>query len=338
MVKISRRKLLGKTGASMIAAAGIAGCLGGGGDVTEELTVAYVPIFPNMQHYVMDEQGLYKEMSPTVSIERFSDGPSVVTAVASGDVDAALFGISPSMVLVDRGTDASVLAANSRNGFKVMATEEVADQYEQTGGFAQFEADKGRQVRFGIPPEGSVPEVVLRYWIEEDLQLGNRESAINTSTIPPARATQTIQSGDIDATMIQEPFATIIGEEDGVREIEWSGNILEGHPVTVLFARQDVIDEPDIAEPLVEKHIEATESITESPDQAAANAAEVIGEGVSEQRAREALESRASDFLSDPHTIAEQTEPMADLVADAGNTEEVVDTDELFNFDVYDAV
>ena len=135
MVHISRRRLL-QMGATTIATAGIAGCLGQGGASLGSVTVAYVPIYPNMQHYVMEQEGYYEDVPVDVTIERFSSGPSVVKAFASGDIDVALFGITPAMVLVDKGTDAGVLAANSRNGFKIMGTTELADLYEQEIGRA----------------------------------------------------------------------------------------------------------------------------------------------------------------------------------------------------------
>jgi len=306
----------------------------------ESLTVAYVPIYPNMQHYVMDQQDYYDELPVEVSVERFSSGPNVVKAFASGDVDVALFGITPAMVLIDKGTAAGVLAANSRNGFKIMATTDVADRFEGDGGaaFDSFERDTGRKLRFGAPPDGSVPDVVLRYWIEQDLGLREMESVIAKSTVPPAKAVQTVQSGDIDATIIQEPFATIIGQNDGFSEVAWSGDILENHPVTVLFANQRVIDAPEVAQSLVDQHVRATEFIADSPEAAAVDAASVIGSGVSEELASQAMGSRASEFVSDPHSITDQTSTMAEFVAGVGNIEEPVPTADLFAFEAYDTI
>ena len=180
----SRRDLLRGLGAGAIAAPTVAGCLGQGSSSLESITVAYVPIYPNMQHYVMEQQGYYDELPIEVSVERFSSGPNVVKAFASGDVDVALFGITPAMVLVEKGTAAGVLAANSRNGFKIMASTEVVDRFKQDGGaaFDSFERDTGRKLRFGAPPDGSVPDILARYWIEQDLGLGAMESVIAKST------------------------------------------------------------------------------------------------------------------------------------------------------------
>ena len=340
MVQISRRRLLQKAGATTIAATGIAGCLGQRGASLDSVTVAYVPIYPNMQHYVMEQEGYYEDVPADVTIERFSSGPSVVKAFASGDVDVALFGVTPAMVLVDKGTNAGILAANSRNGFKIMGMTELADLYEQEGAatFERFEEEHGRKVRFGAPPDGSVPDIVLRYWIQEDLDIGEMDSTINKSKVPPAKAVQTIQSGDIDATIIQEPFATIISQADGFEELAWSGNILDNHPVTVLFANQRVLDDDEVAQSLVEQHVEATEFTGNSPDAAASHAASVIGSGVSEDLATAAMDSKASEFISDPHAITDQAATMGEFVANVGNIEEPVATEDLFAFDPYDAI
>ncbi|ELY96312.1 ABC transporter substrate-binding protein [Natrialba taiwanensis] len=304
------------------------------------MTLAYVPIYPNMQHYVMEQEEYYENVPVDVTIERFSSGPNVVKAFASGDVDAALFGITPAMVLVDKGTDAGILAANSKNGFKIMGTTELVDLYDQEGTdtFERFKQENGRKIRFGAPPDGSVPDIVLRYWIQEDLDVGDVAAAINKSKVPPAKAVQTIQSGDIDATIIQEPFATIIGQDDDFGELVWSGNILENHPVTVLFANQQVIDDSDVSQSLIEQHMVATEFTANSPDAAAADAASVIGSGVSEDLATAAMDSQASDFISDPHAITDQTETMGEFVANVGNIEEPIATENLFAFDPYDAI
>ncbi|EMA69224.1 nitrate/sulfonate/bicarbonate ABC transporter periplasmic protein [Halorubrum kocurii JCM 14978] len=288
----------------------------------------------------MEQEGYYEDVPTDVTIERFSSGPSVVKAFASGDVDVALFGITPAMVLVDKGTNAGILAANSRNGFKIMGTTELADLYEQEGAatFECFEEEQGRKVRFGAPPDGSVPDIVLRYWIQEDLDVGEMDSTINKSKVPPAKAVQTIQSGDIDATIIQEPFATIISQADGFGELAWSGNILDNHPVAVLFANQRVLDDGEVAQSLVEQHVAATEFTGNSPDAAASHAASVIGSGVSEDLATAAVDSKASEFISDPHAITDQAATMGEFVANVGNIEEPVATEDLFAFDPYDAI
>ncbi|EMA41941.1 nitrate/sulfonate/bicarbonate ABC transporter periplasmic protein [Halococcus hamelinensis 100A6] len=291
-----------------------------------------------MQHFVMQEEGYYDELPNDVNVRQFSDGPSVVKAFASGDVDVAMFGISPTMVLTDRGVNANVLVPNSRNGFRVMATEAFASSYANDGAdaFAAFREQNGRQVRFGVPPDGSVPDVITRYWIQEDLGLGDLGSVVEKVQIPPARAPQAIQSGDIDATMIQEPFATVIANESGFEEAAWSGDIFPGHPVTVMFVSDRVSS--GTARSLVTQHIRATEFARNQPQAAADDAAAVIGSGVSSDLARRAIDSQASDFLSDPNEVTDQAATMAEFVSEVGNTDSVVSPSRLFDTSIYESV
>jgi len=340
MSQISRRRLLQNAGATTVAAMGIAGCLGQGGGSLDSITVAYVPIYPNMQHFVMQEERYYHELSVDVTIERFSNGPSLVKAFASGDIDVAVGGITPAMVLVDKGTTARVLTANGRNAFKAMATADIAELYEQAGAdaFGQFEAERGRKMRFGAPPDGSVPDIVLRYWIERDLDVGDFESVVAKSKINPGKSVQTIQSGDIDATMIMEPFATIIGQDESMAELEWSGDIFSGHPMTGMFVNQRVREATDVARSLVDAHVQATQFVESNPTTAAAHAASVIGSGVSVELAEAAIQSPAADFVSDPREIVDQTETMSEYVAEVGNIGEPVATEDLFAFGPYDSI
>lgn len=353
MREYTRRQILASSGVAAGGVVGLSGCISGGNPGSSDaegtsttatasrmgqLTVAYVPIYPNMQHYIMQEEGYYESLSTEVTVERFSNGPSVVKAFASDEVDIALFGVTPAMVLVNKGKAASVLAANSRNGFRVMSTSAFADLYKnkQADAFSVFENQHGRKVKFGVPPDGSVPDVILRYWIEQDLDLGEMESVIDKVKVSPAKAPQTIRAGEIDATMIQEPFATVIASEQGFGEVAWSGDILPGHPVTVTFVQNSVSE--NVAEQFVEQHTKATQFVRENPKKAAEDAAAVIGSGVSTDLARQAIDSQASDFLTDPHEVREQAATMAEFVKEVGNTDSVVSPDQLFDFGVYDAV
>jgi len=325
------------------AVAGLSGCLDTfGGNTPDEITLAYVPIYPNMQHFVMEDAGYYDEIPVPVNVERFESRPAVVQAFAGDEVDAAIFGVTPSMVLADQGKEAHVLAANSRNGFKVVGTQRLAGLYDDHGAdaFSAFEDGAGRQPRIGAPPNGSVPDVVLRFWIEEVLGFDNLLEPIEKSQLPPARVPQAIEGGDIDGAIIQEPFATIITERDGFAELEWSGKILPDHPVTVAFVHDRVIDgAPEVARSLVEQHARATNLANEESDVAADHAAEVIGKGVGADLAEAAMESAASDFVSDPELVADGVDRMAEYVESLGNTDEVVGADEIIDRSVYaDAV
>ncbi|ESS12402.1 MAG: hypothetical protein A07HR60_00498, partial [uncultured archaeon A07HR60] len=57
----SRRRFLQATGTAATITA--AGCLGGGGGTgSESLSVAWMPIYPDMQYFVMQEEGYFDEV------------------------------------------------------------------------------------------------------------------------------------------------------------------------------------------------------------------------------------------------------------------------------------
>jgi hypothetical protein len=49
------------------------------------------------------------------------------------------------------------------------------------------------------------------------------------------------------------------------------------------------------------------------------------------------MDSKASEFISDPHAITDQAATMGEFVTNVGNIEEPVATEDLFAFEPYDA-
>ncbi|WP_423743709.1 CmpA/NrtA family ABC transporter substrate-binding protein (plasmid) [Haladaptatus sp. SPP-AMP-3] len=333
MDTISRRGLLAATGAGM---AGLAGCTLGGSGKTESLHIGWVPIYSNIQHFVMSERGYYDELDVKLSTTKFSSGPAAVKAFAAGDIDVGFFGITPAMVLTDKGVDADVLVANSRNGFKMVATDDFADRYDEEGNgtFRSYRDDHGSKPVWGTAPDGSVPDILTRYWLEEHLEAGETANVINKPKVPPAKAPQAAQSGDIVGTTVQEPYATLVEQLDGYRKIEWSGTVLPDHPVTVSFVSNTISD--SLKRKFVERHVRATNAVHDDPMAAAANAATVLD--LDDDLAERAMRSPASDFLSNPNEIASQSETMSKFVAEVGNIGGEMSADELFDVSVYEDV
>ncbi|MFC3477730.1 ABC transporter substrate-binding protein [Halobacterium litoreum] len=335
MVDLSRRGTIAAVGTGMASLAGCTGVLGSGGG-TNSLHVGWVPILPNVQHFVMSERGYYDELDASLSTTEFSSGPAAVKAFAAGDLDVGFFGVTPAMVLTDKGVGADVLAANSRNGFEMVASTAFADRYDDEGAdaFAAHADATGSKPTWGTAPDGSVPDTLTRYWLERHLDAGDTEDVIAKPKLPPANAPQAAGGGDVTGTTVQEPYATLVADLDGYRRIEWSGNVLPDHPVTVAFVADGVPD--DLRRGFVEQHVRATEAVRDDPAAAASDAAAVLD--IDAALAERAVRSRAADFLSNPRDIAEQAEAMSTFVADVGNIGAPMDADELFDFAVYDDV
>ncbi|MFA1611357.1 ABC transporter substrate-binding protein [Halobellus rubicundus] len=349
---ISRRRLLKSTaGVSAAGLAGIAGCTGGGsgsggsGGGLDEIRVAYMPIYPDMQYFVMDQEGYFDELSATVEGEVFSDGPSIVQASATGDFDVMMFGIVPAMIVMDKGIPSKITAANIQNAMQILAHDDFAAIWEEADSgadaFARFEEERGRKFKFGTFPPGSVPDILLRYWLAEIVGV-DPENDVNITALGGAGPVrQALLAGEIDGTSIMEPVPTIAEMNDApYQSIAWAGDFMPGQPAAVTLMHDRLReDNPEQAAAFVEQHQRATTFATENPDQAAQHASTVIGESsLPVETARRAMDSPASDFITDPHKIADGAQVFSEYAAQLGKTSEALSNDAMFDFGVYDSL
>ena len=107
----------------------------------------------------------------------------------------------------------------------------------------------------------------------------------------------------LPGTTVQGPYATLVGELSGYREVEWSGDVLPDHPVTVAFVSNGVSDSSKRR--FVEQHVRVTGAVHDDPMPAAADAATVLD--LDTDLAERAMRSKASDFLQNPHEITSQS-------------------------------
>ncbi|WP_327052361.1 ABC transporter substrate-binding protein [Halomicrococcus gelatinilyticus] len=336
-----RRFLQGLGGAATLT--GFAGCLGGTAGRPSEISVAYMPIYPDMQHFVMQEEGYYDDLPVDVTAEPFSDGPSIVQAYASGDFDVALFGIVPAMIVLDKGIPAKIAAANIKNAMTVMGTKEFAGLFEEHGAdaFAKFEKRKGRKFRFGTFPPGSVPDILLRYWLESELGLDPAKAVDVVAMGGAGPVRQALLAGEVDGTSIMEPVPTTVEQKGASYErVAWAGDFMPGQPAAVTLVHDRLREKNrEVATAFVEQHVRATEFVNANPDAAAKHASRVIGEeALSVETARKAMDSPAADFVSDPYDVESGAKIFSEYAARLGKTDQRLSVEQLFDFSLYEDV
>jgi NitT/TauT family transport system substrate-binding protein len=330
MTQISRRTYLAGAGAA--ATAGVAGCMGGGGG--DSLAVAHMPIFPDLQYYVMESEGYFENVDATIEGSEFTDGPAIVQAYGGGELDVAMFGIVPSMIVIDRGIPAKVTAANIKEPMAIMAHEELQTMWDDHGAdaFSVWQEEKGRKFRFGTFPQGSVPDVLLRYWLEQE---GIETSTVDIVEINGANAVwQAIANGEVDGASIMEPVPTRAAQEGvAVRTFRNAREIMPGQPAAVTLMSDDVRGTP-AATQFLEQHVRATEFIQENPE-ATADIVEA-GIGMDAEQALSALRGPLSNFVTDPEEIENGTEIFSRFAAENGQIEEELSLEQIFDDSVYD--
>jgi NitT/TauT family transport system substrate-binding protein len=329
----TRRAFLGGTGAA--ATVGLAGCLGGSGGI-DELTVAHMPIFPDLQYYVMESEGYLEEVDAEITGREFTDGPAIVQAYGSGELDAAMFGIVPSMIVIDRGIPAKVTAANIVEPMAIMAHEELQTLWADHGAdaFSVWDEQTGQQFRFGTFPQGSVPDVLLRYWLQQE---GVSTDAVEIIEIGGANAVwQAIANGEIDGSSIMEPVPTRAAAADvAVQTFKTAAEVMPGQPAAVTLMSDELRQSP-LAGQFLEQHVRATEFIQENPG-ATADIVEA-GIGMPADQARAALDGPLSNFVTDPRAIENGTQIFSEFAAENGQIESQLSLEAIFDDSVYEGL
>jgi NitT/TauT family transport system substrate-binding protein len=306
--------------------------MGGGG--ADTLAVAHMPIFPDLQYYVMESEGYFENVDATIEGSEFTDGPAIVQAYGGGELDVAMFGIVPSMIVIDRGIPAKVTAANIKEPMAIMAHEDLQAMWDEHGAeaFSVWREEKGRKFRFGTFPQGSVPDVLLRYWLQQE---GIGTSAVDIIEINGANAVwQAIANGEVDGASIMEPVPTRAAQEGvAVRTFRNASEIMPGQPAAVTLMSDDVRGTP-AATQFLEQHVRATEFIQENPE-ATADIVEA-GIGMDAEQALSALQGPLSNFVTDPGEIENGTEIFSEFAAENGQIEEELSLEQIFDYSVYD--
>lgn len=306
-------------------------------DVTLEM--AYMPIVPCSQLFVIEGMGWAKEAGINLNLTRFPNGPAIVQAIASGNMDTMCFGIGPAMVTRGKGINIKVIAAGITNQIAVIAQGELVDYFNKYDNGADalraFTADKGRKPKIASFPKGSVPDTVTRHWLLRSLKMDLDE--VELIGMGAARVQQALLSRSVDAAGILEPILTIVESKlKGSKVVARASDMMDGQPGSTMAARENVIAEHrDAIVKLVELHIRATKLLQDDPAAAAPHVRNFVAKGLIDVGTiQKSLESPSSNFAADPNSILIETEYMANFQ----KTEKIntkVSTDGLFDLTIY---
>ena len=308
-----------------------------------KLEVAYIPIMPMTQLFILDQEGWAKEAGLDLELTKFSSGPAIVQAIASGKFDVIYFGIGPAMVARANGIPIKVVAANGIEQIALIAQGEFRKYVDEAASVAEgvrkFTADKGRKPKIASLPKGSVPDTVLRHWLIK--VAGLSEQDIDIVGMGADKVQQAMLSRAVDGASILEPIITIIQErlpDAGI--IATGGDMLPKQPGAILAVREKALAEhPEAIKKLIELHKRATDLIASDPERAAKDVHAAIGKGlVPLETIQKALQSRLNQFVADPRLIIAATKTMHDFQLEIGALKEPVPLDDLFDTSVYEAV
>ena len=307
------------------------------------LRVGYIPIIPMTQLFIMEGEGWTGQAGLRLQLTQFSSGPTMVQALASGSLDVAYVGIGPAIVARSRGIDIKVLASNIIDQVALIGrgpfAETMAAAPSAAEGFRRYYERAGRPVKIATLPQGSVPDTVLRYYIQNVAKVD--PAHVQIIGIGEDQVQQSLLAGAVEGASILEPILTIVQERDPTARIIAAPNtMLPRQSGAVLAVRETAItDHPGAIAKLVELHVRATDFARAEPDRAAEHVTAFVGKGLVDPAViNKALRSPNTNLVADPHVIMESTAVLQDFQQATGAQVKPVNLNELFDYSFFDAV
>jgi len=214
----------------------------------------------------------------------------------------------------------------------------VAAEVAPAERFRSFRAAQKRSPRIATLPRGSVPDTVLRYYVQEVVKLAPGEVEI-----VPAGEDEVLRlllEGAVDAASIPEPILSIALERDrSARIIARPREMMPGHPgAVVLVTGEAIAHNREAIARLVELHIRAAAFARANPEVASGDIVEYLGHGLVDPAViRKALTSEATQLIADPHAIVAATHLLLNFEQRLKSPVAQVDVEAMFDFSFYDA-
>lgn len=303
------------------------------------LEMAYMPIVPCSQLFVIEGMGWAKDAGINLELTRFSNGPAIVQAIASGKMDMMCFGIGPAMVTRGKGIELKVIGAGIVEQIAVIAQGDLVKYFDENSTSAAalkaFTKDKGRKPKIASFPKGSVPDTVTRHWILRSM--GMSLDDVELIGMGASQVQQALLSRSVDAAGILEPILTIVESKlQDAKVVVRADEMMPGQPGSTIAARENVIaNHRNTLVKYMELHIKATKLLIEEPEKAAPFVAEFVSKGLIDVKTiQKSLQSPSSNFKADPSEIIEQTAYMAEFQK-SEKIKTKVSTDGLFDLTIY---
>lgn len=307
------------------------------------LRVAYIPILPMAQLFVLDEARWAKQAGLDLHLTRFSSGPAMVQGLASGTFDVAYIGIGPAMVARAHGVDLVVLAANVLGQGGLLGRGPFAASFaaapDAAAAFATFHHATRNPVRIATLPRGSVPDTILRYYLFAVAHVAPADVTI--LGMGAEQMQQALLAGSVDGASVLDPIPAIVESRDKTARllVPGQGMLPDAPGAVIAVSAKTLAAHGDAIRRLVALHIRATRMIVTDPAAAAHLVTAAIGKNlVPEAVIAASLKASAATFVADPHRIIAPTRKLQAYQETIGSLAKPVDITKLIDTSVYDSL
>ena len=203
--------------------------------------------------FVANATGMFKDEGIDVEFYEYNNGGDMMSAMASGELDAGYVGITPVIYSISKDVPVKIVAGAQNEGSGLLSHSSSVKSITDL---------KGKTV--ATPGEASIQSVLLKYDLKKH---GLNTSDIESPTMKVSSMNDALKTDGIDAMLTYEPYVTISKDINNQTLVESSEDILPDHPCCVVIMNEKFISgESDKAKKILDIHKRATEKIEANPE------------------------------------------------------------------------
>jgi NitT/TauT family transport system substrate-binding protein len=304
--------------------------------------IGYIPVLGSAQLFVIDGEGWAKAEGLDLQLVRFQAGTQAIQALAAGQLDAYLAGVLPLLVARAKGVDVKVVATGAIEALQLVARGPLlatADGADFKTAIAKFTESQGRKPKIAAQPQGSVPDTLLRYWLQVENGIDPQNVDITGLDIDATQ--QAFLTGSVDAAVLREPALTVVRERLAQSKVLVTGHqFMPDQPGSVLAIYQLASPKgAEIGEKLLRLHLRATELIKTHPEEAAPFILKALGAGIlTKAQIDRALAGSSATFVADPARIVDSVARLQEFEVKVGTVKTATPVADLIDLDFYNRV
>ncbi|WP_458403888.1 ABC transporter substrate-binding protein [Methanobrevibacter sp.] len=244
------------------------------------LDIGYLPSDHDSALFVANSQGEFSKAGINVRLVQFNNGGDLMTAMASGDIDAGYVGITPVLSAMEKGVPIKVISAAQTEGSAIVVSPE--------SGISSVSDLQGKKI--ATPGEASIQHMLLTYYLNES---GMSINDLKVSAMKVPSMNDALKTKKIDGMITYEPYVST-ALADGNNLLIDSSEILPNHPCCVVVASEKYLD----------KHANETRKFLEIHN----NETKYINDMISQGKTKEVVEHLPVDIISNQEVEVDSLE------------------------------
>lgn len=190
--------------------------------------------------YLAEKIGYFEGKDYKIEVVEFADGSTLMEAMAAGELDMGIVGVSPVATWHEKGLDVRVVASANSGGHVILSTTERGID----------SVDDLKRKKMAAPNPGTVTDTILKAYILPKYSITENDIVLLTGMKGADMVTTLVSTNEVDAIMTWEPFASMAElQYDNITVVcdaseEWkkSTGSEELYPVNVVAANGEFCD------------------------------------------------------------------------------------------------